>query len=74
MIGRCVIVGVPLFLATTPWATEFLIGCLPVLVIMLLIVLALSEKQKARTKEMQKLLNAEIASLKAQIANLKRKR
>jgi hypothetical protein len=41
---------------------------------MLLICLALSEKQKARTKEVQKLLTAEIASLKAQIANLKRKR
>jgi hypothetical protein len=40
----------------------------------LLILLAFSEKQKARTKEVQKLLSAEIASLKAQIANLKRKR
>lgn len=65
--------GVLLFVAT-PWATNFLIGCLVVLVIMLLICLALSEKQKARTKEVQKLLTAEIASLKAQIANLKRKR
>ena len=70
MIGRCIIVAVLLFVAS-PWVTKFLIGCLLVLV---LILLAFSEKQKARTKEVQKLLSAEIASLKAQIANLKRKR
>jgi hypothetical protein len=63
-------VAVLLFVAS-PWVTKFLIGCLLVLV---LILLAFSEKQKARTKEVQKLLSAEIASLKAQIANLKRKR
>ena len=70
MTGRCIIVAVLLFVAS-PWVTKFLIGCLLVLV---LILLAFSEKQKARTKEVQKLLSAEIASLKAQIANLKRKR
>ena len=73
MTGRCIIVAVLLFVAS-PWLTKFLIGCLLVLVLILLILLTFSEKQKARTKEVQKLLSAEIASLKAQIANLKRKR
>jgi hypothetical protein len=58
----------------TSFDARVLLVCLAALSVVFVIYLTQNEKQKARAKEVQRLLSEEITSLKAQIANLKRKR